>query len=642
MIKPSTIDDIKMAMDIAEVVGDFVNLKKSGSSLKALSPFTAEKTPSFYVVPSKGIFKCFSSGKGGDAITFVMEVDGLSYIEALKYLAAKYNIAIEEEVQTDEIQEAQNERESLYIVLKFATDYFQNLLHSHEEGKSIGLSYFKERGFSDEIIESFNLGYSLNVWDHFHQKGIKSGFTKENLEAAGLIVSKENKIYDRFRGRVMFPIHNVTGKTIAFGARILVSDAAKNQPKYLNSPETELYNKSRVLYGLFQSKQQIRQEDNCYLVEGYTDVISMHQLGIKNVVSSSGTALTKDQVKLIKRYTQNVTVLYDGDAPGIRASFRGIDIILEGGLNVRAVIFPDGEDPDSYSHKLGATAYVHFLTEGAVDFIKFKTGLLMDDVKDDPIKKAGVVRDIVESISKIEDVIKRSVYLKECSDLLQISEAILIAEQNKILITQKRSNQNTFNDTEEASGILPLESEEVAVTDFSKIIVHQEKESIRVLLNYGDEIIQKTDENEMTLWDYFISESEDIEFTHPIYNKIFKVMVQRNKDQLPLNFEYFLSIDDPEIQKTIIELCAPKYEISEFWKEKYHIEIPLEEDFIKDLTYSNILRLKFRVIQHLIEVQNEKLKTAIEGDVDALLDEISELKQTEMEIAKIIGNVTVK
>ena len=642
MIKPSTIDDIKMAMDIAEVVGDFVNLKKSGSSFKALSPFTAEKTPSFYVVPSKGIFKCFSSGKGGDAITFVMEVDGLSYIEALKYLAAKYNIAIEEEVQTDEIQEAQNERESLYIVLKFATDYFQNLLHSHEEGKSIGLSYFKERGFSDEIIESFNLGYSLNVWDHFHQKGIKSGFTKENLEAAGLIVSKENKIYDRFRGRVMFPIHNVTGKTIAFGARILVSDAAKNQPKYLNSPETELYNKSRVLYGLFQSKQQIRQEDNCYLVEGYTDVISMHQLGIKNVVSSSGTALTKDQVKLIKRYTQNVTVLYDGDAPGIRASFRGIDIILEGGLNVRAVTFPDGEDPDSYSHKLGATAYVHFLTEGAVDFIKFKTGLLMDDVKDDPIKKAGVVRDIVESISKIEDAIKRSVYLKECSDLLQISEAILIAEQNKILITQKRSNQNTFNDTEEASGILPLESEEVAVTDFSKIIVHQEKESIRVLLNYGDEIIQKTDENEMTLWDYFISESEDIEFTHPIYNKIFKVMVQRNKDQLPLNFEYFLSIDDPEIQKTIIELCAPKYEISEFWKEKYHIEIPLEEDFIKDLTYSNILRLKFRVIQHLIEVQNEKLKTAIEGDVDTLLDEISELKQTEMEIAKIIGNVTVK
>jgi len=368
----------------------------------------------------------------------------------------------------------------------------------------------------------------------------------------------------------------------------------------------------------------------------------MHQVGVKNVVSSSGTALTEDQVKLIKRYTQNVTVLYDGDAPGIRASFRGIDILLEGGLNVRAVTFPDGEDPDSYSHKLGATAYVHFLTEGAVDFIKFKTALLMDGVKDDPIKKAGVVRDIVESISKIGDAIKRSVYLKECSDLLQISEAILIAEQNKILITQKRSNQNTFQYNEEAAGILPLESEEIAVTDFSKIIAYQEKESIRVLLNYGDEIIQKTDENEMTLWDYFISESEDIEFTHPIYNKIFKAMVQRNKEQLPLNFEYFLSIDDPEIQKTIIELCAPKYEISEFWKEKYHIEIPLEEDFIKELTYSNILRLKFRVIQHLIEVQNEKLKTAIEGDVDALLDEISELKQTEMEIAKIIGNVTVK
>tara|TARA_X000001036_G_scaffold214531_1_gene200972 strand:+ start:232 stop:2160 length:1929 start_codon:yes stop_codon:yes gene_type:complete len=642
MIKSAIIDDIKMAMDIVEVVGDFVNLKKSGSSLKALSPFTSEKTPSFYVVPSKGIFKCFSSGKGGDAITFVMEVDGLSYIEALKYLADKYNIAIEEEVQTDEIQEAQNHRESLYIVLKYATDYFQDLLHSHKEGKSIGLTYFNERGFSDEIIESFNLGYSLNVWDHFYQEGIKKGFTKENLEAAGLIVSKEKKVYDRFRGRVIFPIHNVTGKTIAFGARILVSDSSKNHPKYLNSPESELYKKSRVLYGLFQSKQQIRQEDNCYLVEGYTDVISMHQAGIKNVVSSSGTALTEDQVKLIKRYTQNVTVLYDGDAPGIRASFRGIDILLEGGLNVRAVTFPDGEDPDSYSNKLGATAYVHFLTEGVVDFIKFKTALLMDGVKGDPIKKAEVVRDIVESISKINDAIKRSVYLKECSDLLQISEEILIAEHNKILITKKRSNQKGSQDLEESALLIPLESEEIEVTDYSMIIAYQEKESIRLLLNYGDEIIQKLDDKETTLWDYFISESEDIEFTHPIYNKIFTAMIQRNDENLPLNIEYFLSIEDSEIHKTIIELCAPKYEISKFWKKKYHIEVPLEEDLIKDHTYSNILRFKFRVIQHLIEVQNEKLKTALEGEVDNLLEEISELKHTEMEIAKIIGNVTVK
>ena len=641
MIKTSIIDDIKMAMDIVEVVSDFVNLKKSGSSFKGLSPFTTEKTPSFYVVPSKGIFKCFSSGKGGDAITFVMEFDGLSYIEALKYLAVKYNIAIEEETQTDEFQAAQNQRESLYIVLKYASDYFQKMLKSNEEGKSIGLTYFKERGFSDEVIESFNLGYSLNIWNNFYQEGLKKGFTKENLEAAGLVVCKENKVYDRFRGRVMFPIQNVTGKTIAFGARILGLDASKNQPKYLNSPESELYNKSKILYGLFQSRQQIRQDNNCYLVEGYTDVISMHQIGVKNVVSSSGTALTDDQVKLIRRYTQNVTVLYDGDVPGIRASLRGIDILLEGGLNVRAITFPDGEDPDSYSKKLGATAFNHFLTKGAVDFIKFKTSLLIEGVEDDPTKKAEVARDIVESISKISDAIKRAVYLKECSDLLHISEEILIAEQNKILITKKHFNQKELQ-YGEAFVSLPLELDEIEATDYSKIIAYQEKESIRVLLNYGNEIIQKSNKRKIKLWDYFIEESEDIEFTHPIYNKIFSLMIQRNNKKLPLNIEYFLSIEDPEIQKTVIELCAPKYEISEFWREKYQIEVPLEEDFIKDVTYSNILRFKFRVVQHLIEVQNEKLKTAMEGELDNLLDKISDLKQTEMEIARILGNVTVK
>ncbi len=629
-------------MDIVEVVGDFVTLKKSGSSYKALSPFTAEKTASFYVVPSKGIFKCFSSGKGGDAITFVMEVDGLSYVEALKYLANKYHIEIEEEIQTDEIQQAQNHRESLYIVLKFATEYFQDLLNSHEEGKSIGLSYFKERGFSEETIATFSLGYSLNIWDHFYQAAIKKGFSKEQLEEAGLIVSKEEKIYDRFRGRVIFPIHNVTGKAIAYGARILASDAAKNQPKYLNSPETELYSKGQVLYGLFQSKQHIRQKDNCYLVEGYTDVISLHQVGVNNVVSSSGTALTEDQVKLMRRYTQNVTVLYDGDAAGIRASFRGIDILLEGGLNVRAVSFPDGEDPDSYSRKLGATAFTHFLNEKVVDFIKFKTSLLIDNVKNDPIKKAGVVREIVESISKINDAIKRSVYLKECSDLLKISEGVLIAEQNKILIANNKNKQNQRSQDVQEPIFVPLEEEVLTVTDFVKIISYQEEESIRVLLNYADEIIHDTGDERLSLMNYFISESEEIVFSHPVYDRILRAMIERSKQSLPINLEYFLGVEDPEMQKTIIALSAPKYEISEFWKSKYHIEVPKEVDFIKDLTYSNILRLKFRVIQHLIDLENEKLKLANEEEVDQILDEISEMKQTEMQIAKILGNVTVK
>jgi len=328
MISPETIDEIKNQMDIVDVVSDFVNLKKSGSSYKALSPFTSEKTPSFYVVPSKQIFKCFSSGKGGDAITFVMEIDGLSYVEALKYLAGKYGIEIKEDEKTDEQQEQQNKRESLYILLNFARDYFRKQLNESHDGIHIGKTYFQERGFTDDIIDRFELGYALNEWDGLIKAVKANGFNPDLLEEAGLVVTGENKTYDRFRGRAIFPIHNVTGKAIAFGARILVQD--KNQPKYINSPETELYNKSKVLYGLFQAKQKIRQAENCYLVEGYTDVISLHQAGIENVVSTSGTALTEDQVKLLKRYTQNVTLLFDGDAAGIRASLRGMDMLLEG------------------------------------------------------------------------------------------------------------------------------------------------------------------------------------------------------------------------------------------------------------------------------------------------------------------------
>ncbi|MCP4458621.1 MAG: DNA primase, partial [Cytophagales bacterium] len=429
MISPTTIDEIKNQMDIVDVVGDFVNLKKSGSSLKALSPFSAEKTPSFYVVPSKQIFKDFSSGKGGDAISFVMEIDGLSYVEALKYLAKKYGIEIKEEERTDEQQEAQNKRESLYILINFAKNYFADTLNASEEGKNIGLTYYKERGFTEDTISKFELGYSVNEWDGLLKTAEEKGYSKELLEEAGLVVKGENKIYDRFRGRVIFPIHNITGKTIAFGARTLSKE--KNQPKYINSPETELYHKSRVLYGLFQSKLAIRKEDNCFLVEGYTDVISMHQAGVQNVVSSSGTALTEDQVKLIKRYTNNVTVLFDGDAAGIRASIRGIDMLLEGDLDVRAVVMPEGEDPDSYSRKLSVSAFQNFVDTEAKDIIQFKTQLFLEEAGNDPIKKAGIIKDIVTSITKINDPVKRAVYIKECSNLLGIQEQALISEQNK-------------------------------------------------------------------------------------------------------------------------------------------------------------------------------------------------------------------
>ena len=641
MISNTTIEEIKNRIDIVDVVGDFVNLKKSGSSYKALSPFTSEKTPSFFVVPSKGIFKCFSSGKGGDAIKFVMEVDGVSYVEALKYLAGKYGIEIQEEEQTDEQQEAQNKRESLYIILNFASEYFEDLLHTHEEGKSVGLSYFKERGFSPDTIRKFRLGYSLNIWDGFYQEAVKNGFDEDLLEEAGLIIRKDNKTYDRFRGRVIFPIQNLTGKVIAFGARILTSE--KKQPKYINSPETELYHKSNVLYGISQAKNFIRQHDNCFIVEGYTDVISMSQAGVENVVSSSGTALTMEQVKLIRRYTENVTVLFDGDPAGIRASFRGIDILLEGGLNVKAVALPEGEDPDSYSKKMSTTAFEHYLTDEAADFIRFKTSVLMDEANHDPIKKAGVIKDIVLSISRIKDGIKRSLYIKECSDLLDISESVLIVELNKHLLEQRKKESSDFQRTEPTiEETIPVEDKQVDTPDIGKVIAYQEKESIRLLLNYGEEILGNKEIENEKLIEYFLHEAEEIQFTHPVYNRVFNIIKDRFAEGVSTDISYFMEHGDEEVKKTVIELSAPKYEISHFWKSKYQIHVPMEHEILKDVTYTNILRLKFRIIQHLIEQETEKLKTASVEETDEILDDITHMKEMEVEIAGILGNVTVK
>ncbi|MDH5609737.1 MAG: DNA primase [Cyclobacteriaceae bacterium] len=643
MINQATIEEIKNRMDIVEVVGDFVNLKKSGSSYKALSPFTAEKTPSFYVVPSKGIFKCFSSGKGGDAITFIMEVDGLSYLEALKFLANKYGIEIIEEERTDEAQLAQNKRESLYIILQHASDYYSRLLHDHEEGQSIGMSYFRERGFSATTIDTFKLGYSLQDWDHFYKEALGKGFDEDLIEEAGLIIRKEGKTYDRFRGRVLFPIQNVTGKVIGFGGRILTSD--KKQPKYINSPETELYNKSKVLFGISQARHAIRKLDNCYLVEGYTDVISMHQAGVENVVASSGTALTEDQVKLIKRYTENVTVLFDGDAAGIRASFRGIDLLLEGGLNVRVIALPDGQDPDSYSRALGTSAFQHFLTSESRDFIVFKASLLLEDAQHDPVKRAGIIRDIVQSITKIGDPIKRSVYIKECSSVLDISEQILISEQNKLLITKSRENkgqQPVEPSPLPVRELMSPQKEEPEVDDIGKIIAYQEKESIRVLINYGNEMIRNSKLEDEKIVHYFLSETDEIHFTHPVYNKILGQFREKALAGEIVDATFFLDSDDEDIRKTVIELSATRYEISEFWESKYGIHVPHEADHLKDVTFTNILRLKFRIIQHLIRTETDKLKHLDGDSPDEIIEEIQDLKKMEMEIARILGNVTIK
>lgn len=643
MIDQTTIDEIKSRMDIVEVVGDFVSLKKSGQNYKAMSPFNNEKTPSFYVVPSKGIFKDFSSGKGGDAITFIMEVDGSSYIEALKYLAKKYGVEIVEEERSDEYLEAQSERESLFIVLNFAKEYFKKLLWENEEGRSVGLSYFKERGFSEETIKDFDLGYSLNIWDGLIKSADENGYKQEYLEKSGLKIVKEDKSYDRFRGRVIFPIHNITGKVVAFGARILIKD--KKQPKYINSPETELYHKSHILYGIFQAKQAIRQADNCYLVEGYTDVISMHQAGVKNVVASSGTALTDDQIKLIGRYTKNITVLFDGDSAGIKAAMRGIDMILEGGLNVKAITFPEGEDPDSYSRQLSPSALKGFLEEEAVDFIKFKTNLYKRDTESDPLKKAETIREIVNSIAKIPDSIKRTVYLKECSSLLDISEQVIITELNKILLNASKDQRiKNIREGERniAKEMIPVEEEIVEKSKSLDVLINeQERESLRMLINYGSSLILGQDNEEQYLVSYFFSEIEDVEFQNPVYNEILIICKDKFEKGEIVDSAYLLDVGTEQVKSTVVDLVTDRYDVSEFWQKKYEITITREEDILKNATYSNIVRLKFRIIEKLVKENQEKLKH-VTDDVEemAILHTYSKLKKMQMQIADILGNVT--
>src|SRR4051812_4038323 len=431
MITKPTIDRITEAIDIVEVIGEFVQLKKRGANYVGLSPFANERTPSFTVSPAKGIFKDFSSGKGGSAVTFLMELEKFSYPEALKWLAKKYSIEVEETVESFENKEEENHRESLMIVTGYAAKFFHESLLETDEGKSIGLSYFKERGFNNDTIKKFELGYSPDQWEAFTGQALKEGYQEEFLAETGLSVKRDNgSLYDRYRGRVMFPIHSFTGRVIAFGGRTLKND--KNVPKYVNSPESEIYHKSNVLYGLYFAKKAIRDEDNCYLVEGYADVLSVHQAGIENVVASSGTSLTTEQIRLISRFTQNITILYDGDAAGIKASLRGLDMILEEGLNVKVVLFPDGHDPDSYVRLVGTNGFKKHIEDNKKDFILYKTTLLLKEVGNDPIKKSEVIRDIVESIAKIPDSIKASVFIKECSHILQIDERALLSELNKM------------------------------------------------------------------------------------------------------------------------------------------------------------------------------------------------------------------
>ncbi|NEW78751.1 MAG: DNA primase [Gelidibacter sp.] len=534
MISRSTIDKVFETARVEEVIGEFVQLKKSGSNYKGLSPFSGERSPSFMVSPVKQIWKDFSSGKGGNVVTFLMEQEHYSYPEAIRFLAKKYHIEIEETEQSNEQKHQADERESMFIVSEFARDYFHETLLKTEQGKAIGLSYFKERGFTDETIQKFQLGYSLNEWEAFSSEALNKGYNLKYLESTGLTIVKDDllsstgtKQFDRFKGRVMFPIHSMSGRVLGFGGRILTND--KKAAKYLNSPESEIYHKGNVLYGIYYAKQSIAKEDNCFLVEGYTDVISFNQAGIENVVSSSGTALSENQIRLINRLTKNITILFDGDAAGIRASIRGIDLILEQGLNVKVVMFPEGDDPDSFSKKVTSQELKEYLKQNSKDFINFKVALLMEEAQHDPVKKAGLIRDIVVSISKIPDRIQREVYIQECSRIMDISENVLFSELAQIDKKEERDASSRPIQERPSEPILQKTPQFEKVNELQKY----EREIIKILLLYGNNEVEFTD---------FIAgeEAEDPEF-QPIKKVKFNNMVSK---------EIYLNLQDDEVEFT--------------------------------------------------------------------------------------------
>ncbi|NEV93768.1 DNA primase [Psychroflexus sp. YR1-1] len=536
MISKSTIDKVFDISRVEEVIGDYVQLKKSGSNFKGLSPFTEERTPSFMVSPVKQIWKDFSSGKGGNVVAFLMEHEHFTYPEAIKHLAKRYNIEIEETEQSSEEKEKASERESMYLVNEFAKTFFVNQMLHTDEGKSVGLSYFKNRGFTSETIEKFDLGYSPDEWQAFTDTALEKGYKLEYLEKTGLSIVKGEKRFDRFKGRVMFPIHSMSGRVLGFGGRILTND--KKQAKYLNSPESEVYHKSKVLYGLYQAKQAIAKQDNCYLVEGYTDVIQFNQTGIENVVASSGTALTPEQIRLISRLTNNITVLFDGDAAGLRASIRGIDLILEQGMNVKVCLFPEGEDPDSFAKANSLEDLQAYLNENAQDFIRFKASLLLEDADKDPVKKAEVVRDIVNSISKIPDQITQEIYIQTCSNLLDVSEEVLFSTLAQILAKEKK---------EAGRGIRRKSLEVVKETPESGPIPkvdHQyvlERSIIQLLLRYGDQKAIFTD------FDFDFDEDKHIEVKreYVVFEKIF---IELQEDEVEFSNALFKDLYDQIIE----------------------------------------------------------------------------------------------
>lgn len=642
MISRTTIDNVFETARVEEVIGDFVQLKKSGSNFKGLSPFTDERSPSFMVSPVKQIWKDFSSGKGGNVVSFLMEHEHFTYPEAIRYLAKKYGIEIEETEQTGEEKEQANEKESLYLVSEFAREYFHNTLLKTEEGKAIGLSYFKERGFTDETIKKFELGYSPDSWDAFTSHAIKKGYKLEFLEKTGLSIVKEDtstgsatKMFDRFKGRVMFPIRSMSGRTLGFGGRILTSD--KKAAKYLNSPESDIYHKSKVLYGIFHAKQGIAKDDNCYLVEGYTDVIQFHQTGIHNVVSSSGTALTPEQIRLINRLTKNITVLFDGDAAGLRASLRGIDLILEQGMNVKICTFPEGEDPDSFSRKNSLEELTLYLEENAKDFITFKASLLAADAKNDPIKKAETIHDMVASIAKIPDAIKREVYLKECSHIMDISEQVLFNSIAQLLRKERKEDSKREQKTTEPFEVVSSEKMKSEKVD---VQFQLEQKLIELLVLYGDmeedfeEMVIESDEkggldltpevNRSRVFEkiYLDLQDDEIEFTNPEFRNIYLEIINRFVENPEAKSESFVNQLEPEIASGVTNILMEDERYSLHRWDRMQIYVKAREKTIAQVVSETILTLRRFLVGRKIDELSETMKQDEEVDKEAVLQEI--------------------
>lgn len=651
-IPPHIIDEIMQTARIEEVIGQFVNLKRAGSSLKGLSPFTDEKTPSFMVSPAKQIFKCFSTGKGGSVVTFLMEKEHFSYPEALRWLADKYGIQLpEEEPQTAEELAAITERESLQIINEFAKNHFKESLHQHEEGKAIGLSYFLERGFRMDIIQKFDLGYCLNSGHDFVDAALAKGYKAEYLEKVGLIKSKEDRKFDFFRGRVMFPIHSVTGRVLGFGGRTLLAD--KKIAKYFNSPESIIYNKSEILYGLFFAKGDIIKYDNCFLVEGYTDVISMHQAGITNVVSSSGTSLTKEQIKLISRYTKNVTILYDGDAAGIKASFRGIDMILEEGLNVRVVLFPDGDDPDSYSKKVSSTELDIYIKEHTQDFLSFKAELLLGEGIVDPSQRVKLIHDIVQSISLIPDQISRSIYTKEIANRFEIDENIILNELARIRKASlnkdlPESQLSTFLETPKK----PVEQAQTATSKEEKVKIY-ERNLIRKLIKFGPyavEIDHVNEKGEKTILEASVAElicheleKDELSFDYIHFQSIYELVKSGIEENVFYKSSFFLRSENPEIVKIVADFESEEYELSHNWFAKHRIETNTELDILKRDVTEAIYAFKIGKIQARIDEIREELEHVEEAQrLNDLLSEQIVLERVKQAIAAQLGRTILR